>query len=276
MRASLPSLPVLVALGALACGGPARTGTRPDSPIGSDPVSHVEISVSGLSKSDAEVFRAQLLSQGGIDNVVLKSFASGTATYELDLRGCECELPSKISRIPSPGFRYQGRTTRLQYAAYDNLPPQITFVHPENEEQHLLDADLVVMVEVRDSDLAEVKVNGMLGEHYRGDVWLARLRLHEGKNELVAEARDKAGNQAQPARRIVYLEAADVAAAVRVLVEGHEPVGNKVLVEQTEVPVDSRGRYRAEILVKKGQRQVTIIAIDPNGKKSVTVKDIGE
>ena len=48
-----------------------------------------------------------------------------------------------------------------------------------------------------------------------------------------------------------------------------------MLIDGIEIPVDGDGRYKAEVPVRKGQRAVEIIAIDKNGNKTVTRKDIG-
>ncbi|MDQ3264850.1 MAG: hypothetical protein M3Y59_14475 [Myxococcota bacterium] len=264
---------VLLATAGLGCNGPARTGTRPDSKIGSDPLSHVELVISGLSRSDAEAFRGQILAQGDLSEVVLKSYANNVATFELDVRGCECDLPAKIAQLRSHGFRYEGRTSRLKYTALDNQPPVISFVHPENERV-LSEADQLVAVEVRDSDVDEVRVNGVKADRFRGDVFLAKLRLADGSNEIEAVARDKAGNETRSKVRVSLNRATTTEATLRVVVEGRVPVGSTVLVEGQEVPVDTKGRYRVEVPIALGQRQIEIIAIASDGRKSVTVKEL--
>lgn len=264
---------VLLATAGLGCTGPARTGTRPDSKIGSDPLSHVELVISGLSRSDAEAFRGQILAQGDISEVVLKSYANNVATFELDVRGCECDLPAKIAQLRSHDFIYEGRTSRLKYSARDNQPPVVSFVHPENERV-LSEADQLVAVEVRDSDVDVVKVNGVKAERFRGDVFLAKVRLEDGSRVIRAEAWDKSGLKGFKEMRVTLNRAPTTEATLRVVVEGRVPAGSTVLVEGKEVPVDTQGRYRVEVPIAQGQRQIEIIAIAPDGRKSVTVKEL--
>src|SRR5688500_4098762 len=96
-----------------ACSGPQRTGTAATSAIGEDPVSHAELTVTGLSKEESEAFMTKLSSQGDVENIILKSYQGGTAVYEMDVEGCECDLPSKVHSIPTPGFKYEGRVTKV-------------------------------------------------------------------------------------------------------------------------------------------------------------------
>lgn len=257
------------------CAGPARTGTRADSPIGVDPVSRVELVISGLSRSDAEAFRGQILAQGDISEVTLKSYANDVATYELDVRGCECDLPAKIAKIRSPGFKYEGRTTQLKYTAFDNLPPVLVFIHPETEDRELQDADQLVAVEVRDSDIEEVRINDVKAERSRGDVFLAHIRLNEGSNKIEVVARDRAGHVTE-VKRFATLRRPSTDPSLQVLVEGRVTPGSTVLIEGREIPVDARGQYSVTIPIKPGQRQIEVIAIAPDGKKAVTVKELGK
>src|SRR5512140_3853741 len=92
-----------------ACTGIPRTGTKPGAQIGEDPVVTVaEITVTDLTKKDADGLRAQLLSIGSVQRAEMKSFNAGTAVYEIEFFGCECELPAKMTRVRAPGLRYQG------------------------------------------------------------------------------------------------------------------------------------------------------------------------
>src|SRR4051812_10266787 len=102
-RASL--LLLLLSMGPLACGGARRTGTAPTSVIGEDAISHVELTVHNLTKEEADAFKGQLDDQGDIENIVLKGYAQNTAVYELDIEGCECDLPAKVAKIQSQGFK---------------------------------------------------------------------------------------------------------------------------------------------------------------------------
>jgi len=255
------------------CSGPARTGTRPDSKIGSDPLSRVEVVINGLSRSDAEAFRGQILAQGDVSEVVLKSYANNVATYELEVRGCECDLPAKIARIQSPGFRYQGRTSRLEYTAFDNQKPVVSFVHPESRV--LTSLDQTAMVSVRDSDVDQVWIAGVKAQHFRGDVYLAKLpALREGTQVIKALARDKAGNEGFDEIKVTLNLRSTTEATVPMWVRGTVPPGSTVLVEGKDVPVDDQGNYAHQIPVAEGQREIQIIVVAPDGRKSVTLKEL--
>ncbi|MBI3184483.1 MAG: hypothetical protein HYZ28_20295 [Myxococcales bacterium] len=257
------------------CGGPRRTGTAPTSPIGEDPVSHVELTISNLTQAEAEAFKEQVRDQGGVENVALKSFQQGTAVYELDVKGCECELPSKVVAIQALGFKYQGRVSRLSFSAFDNQPPKVAFVHPE-EGKVVTDPEQHIAVEVPDQDVAEVAVNGSRAERYKGNIWRVKLRLAEGVNDLLAVAKDKTGNEGKAQVRVaVDTRPPALEATVRVVVEGQVDPGSSVLIDGREVSVEPNGRYKAEVPVRKGQKQIEIVAIDANGNKVVTMKDIG-
>ncbi|MGQ0506158.1 MAG: hypothetical protein ACT4TC_12665, partial [Myxococcaceae bacterium] len=98
-----------------------------------------------------------------------------------------------------------------------------------------------------------------------------------GKNDLVVYARDKQGNETKVPLRVV-LDSTTPAqrASVKMLVEGSVEPGSTVLIEGKEVEVDGSGRYKAEVPLRKGQTEVEIIAIDKNGNKNVSKKELGE
>ncbi|MHB8875397.1 MAG: hypothetical protein ACYC8T_17065 [Myxococcaceae bacterium] len=269
---------VLIASALLALAGCAvvpRTGTAATSLLGQDPVSHVELTVRNLSRAEADTFRDQLGRQGGLKNVSLRSWASNSAVFELDVEGCECDLPSKVAAVAIAGFKYEGRTTKVAFTAFDNKPPTVTFVHPD-EGRVMTEAEQFVTVEIPDQDLAEVTLNGQPMQQYKGNLYRAKLKLAEGPNELVVLAKDKTGNQGKAqVRAAVDTTPPSMEATVRVVVEGQVEPGSGVLIDGREVTVEANGHYKAEVPVRKGQKKIEIIAIDANGNKSVTMKDIG-
>lgn len=265
----------VLAVATAGCAGPARTGTKADSKIGSEPVSSVELVISGLSRSDAEAFRGQILSQGDVSNVVLKSYVDDVATYELDVHGCECDLPAKMARIQSPGFRYEGRKTRIEYTAFDNKPPVVVFVHPETDDRELSEPDQRVLVNVKDSDIKEVRVNDVIATRVGGDTFLAHVLLPEGRREIRVVATDRAGNETVERRWVTLRKISDSNPSLQMLVEGRVTPGSTVVIEGKEIPVDARGHYSVTIPIKPGQTQIEVIAISPDGKKAVTVKELG-
>jgi hypothetical protein len=266
----------LAGLAALAaCSGPARTGTAAESKIGSDPVSHVVLTISGITKPDLDAFKALLEDQGHVENVLVKSYLNGTAVFELDVNGCECDLPAKMAAIAHPGFKYEGRSTQLRYSAFDNQPPTVKFVFPA-EGKVSTTTDLWATVEIPDQDVAEVQINGVHAEHFKGSLYRAHLTLKEGVNDLTAVAKDKAGNFGQAVTRTaVDTTPPAIEATVKVVVEGVVEPGSTILIDGNEIPVDAAGHYKAEVPIKKGQRQIEIVAIDKNGNKGSSMKDIG-
>ena len=96
----------------------------------------------------------------------MRSYAGHTAVYDLEIKGCECDLPEKIARIASPGFHYEGRTTRLRYTVFDNQPPSISFVFPYKASL-LTRTDPMVAVLVPDVDAlwATFRANGLDPSH---------------------------------------------------------------------------------------------------------------
>jgi hypothetical protein len=258
-----------------ACSSPIRTGTAPDSKIGSDPVSHVVLTINSITKPDLDAFKSLLEDQGHVENVMLKSYLNGTAVFELDVGGCECDLPAKMAAIVHPGFKYEGRSTQLRYSAFDNQPPTVKFIFPV-EGKVSNTAELWATVEIPDQDVAEVQINGVHAEHFKGNLYRAHLTLKEGVNDLTAVAKDKAGNFGKAeARTAVDTTPPAIEATVKVVVEGVVEAGSTILIDGNEIPVDAAGHYKAEVPIKKGQRQLEIIAIDKNGNKGTSMKDIG-
>lgn len=265
----------LCALGAVGCGGPKRTGTRPESKIGEDPVSHVELVIAALSRTEAEQFKRDLEAQGDISNLVLKSHANLTATFELDLRGCECDLPAKIAKLRAPGFRYEGRTTRVRYTAYDNQAPSVSFVFPERDRV-VTERELLVTIEVPESDVADVLVGASVATRLKPGIYRAKVLLEPGKNELVARARDHEGNEGSAKLNVMLEKPQQLDAIVKVVVEGIAAPGSSVLVGGAEVTADGSGKYRIEVPLRKGQTQVEIVSIDKHGNKTVTLRELGQ
>jgi hypothetical protein len=262
-----------------ACIAPTRTGTQPGAKPEQNPTSHIELVIDNVSKSDAEALRGQLLALGEIGEVTLKSYANKTATYEFDLKGCECDLPAKMAKIRSPGLKYGGRTTKVSYQAFDNLPPVVRFVHPE-DGRILSSRDQLVALEVRDSDIDEVRVgtagNMHKAELFHGDIYLAPVNLGSDKNTLRAEARDLAGNVTVQEAVVTVVQVDPADPSLRFVVDGKTEAGSRVIVEGEEAQVEENGHYRIEIPVRKGQKQIEIISISSSGKKTVTVKQFAK
>lgn len=271
-----PHVRIVIAAAAvlfLACGW-KRTGTSPKDEVG-DGASQVELTISNVTKEQAQQFVEDIDDYGDVDNVVLKSWANGTAIYEIAIDGCECDFPAMMAEIPTPGFKYQGRTSKIRYAAFDNLAPTVTFVKPENGVV-VKEREIEVVVEVPDEDVAEVTINGK-GTDRSGSRFTTRVQLNEGANDLEAVARDTTGNEGKRQIRVgLDSTPPEVSAQITVLIEGDTEPGSRVYVNGEEVQVDSNGHYEAKVRVKKGQKEVEVVVIDPNGNRTETMRPIGD
>lgn len=263
---------VLVAL-TLGCGW-KRTGSAPKEEVGSG-LSVVELTLQNVTQDQAKQFIEDLDDYGDVEKIELKSWANNTAVYTVSLDGCECDLPAMVAKIPEPGFTYQGRSTRMGYAAFDNKPPSVSIVSPE-DGLVTREKQVQVVVEVPDDDVAQVTVNGKATTR-AGSRFTVSLPLNEGANDLIASAKDKNGNEAKAQIRVgLDTKPPEVTGQVTVIIEGDVPPGTKVLVNGEEAPVDDKGHYEAKVKVKKGQKEVEIIAIDPYGNRTETMRPIGE
>lgn len=236
----------------------------------------VELTVRDLSAEMLEQLQAELAKIPELRSARLKTSGERSATFVILYPGSVSDLPRSLAKLPHPGLRYQAATHRFEYGAFDNAPPTVAFLHPE-EGQTLNSRDAFVTVEVPDKDIAAVTIGGKPASRFKGDVFRLKVGLVEGPQELVATARDRAGNETSARVKVtVDTTAPAVQAQVKLLVEGTVEPGSSVLIDGQEVAVDGSGQYRAEVPVRKGQRKVEIVAIDASGNKRVTVKSIGE
>ena len=262
-----------VATCALACGGWKRTGTSPKAEIGSGN-SVVELVISHISQDQAKQFMDEIKDRGDIENIELKNWSNGTAVYVVEIRGSEAEFPAMVARIPEPGFRYGGRTSRIVYEAYDNHPPSLSFVKP-NDGLVTKDKQIEVVVEVPDEDVAQVTIGGRPANR-NGSRFSTTLPLGEGANDIVAVAKDNSGNETTKQVRVgLDSTPPEVSATVTVVIEGDVEPGTRVMVDGNEVEVDDKGHWKAPVKVKPGQREVEVIAIDSHGNRTEQMKPIG-
>lgn len=275
MRANLSTAIVLTVLVLAGCGGWRRTGSASKAEIGASPVSSVELTIGQITQAQAQEFVEQLEDYGDVNKVELKSWTNNTAVYAVEVDGCECDLPAMLAEIPTPGFRYLGRTTRVQYEAYDNVSPTLEFVSPD-EGTVTKERKVTVEVEIPDGDLVEVTIAGMKAER-SGTRYRVAVALKEGSNDILAVAKDTTGNVSQANLRI-GLDATppEVSGTLSVLIEGDVAPGTKVFVNGSEVEVDSSGHYAAPVKVQKGQREVKILAVDRYGNRNETSRSIGD
>jgi hypothetical protein len=236
----------------------------------------IELTITNLDADQLNELQASFAKVADLRGAQLKSHNGKTAVFTVMYTGDVGDFPKTVASIPRPGLKFASSKHQFEYGAFDNQPPTVTFVHPQNEQ--LLNAkEQFVTVDVPDKDLASVTINGKTAPLYKGSVYRLKVELNEGKQELTATAKDKAGNETSAHVSVtVDTTAPALQAQIKLVVEGHVEPGSVVLIDGVEVSVNALGDYRAEVPVRKGQRKVEIVAIDQSGNKSVTTKTIGE
>jgi hypothetical protein len=268
MRAALLVLSVL--LSACVTTAPAQ------APAPRFEATEVELTVKDVDGDLVTQLQAAFLKVSELQSARLKSHTGRTAVFTVMYPGDVGQLPKTLATVPAPGLKFLSSKHQFEYGAFDNQPPTIAFLHPQ-PEQTLNAKEQFVTVEVPDKDIASVTISCKSAPLYKGGVYRLKLDLAEGRQELLAVAKDKAGNEAMArVPVIVDTTAPAIQAQIKLVVEGHVDPGSAVLINGLEVPVDGSGNYRAEVPVRKGQRTVEIVAIDQSGNKSVQVKTIGE
>jgi hypothetical protein len=254
-------------------GASGNTPNQPKPPErrGTD----VELTVREVDDDLLEQLQAELARSTQFKGAQLKSRTGKTAVFTVNFRDDIEELPEALAQLPHPGLRFGSALHKVEISAFDNQPPQLAFVHPQ-AEQVLNAREQFITVEVPDKDLASVTIDGKSAPVYKGRLYRSRVTLGEGRQEVVAIARDRAGNETvQKVAVVVDTTPPALNAQIRLVVDGAVEPGSTVLIDGLEVSVGSDGRYRAEVPVRKGQKKVEVIAIDQTGNKTVTHRDIG-
>jgi hypothetical protein len=236
----------------------------------------LELTIKDVEAEQLTELQAQFAKVERLRSAQLKSHNGKTAVFTVMFPGDVSDLPKVLASVPQPGLKFVSSKHQFEYGAFDNVPPTITFLHPQ-PEQTVNAKTQFITVEVPDKDVAQVTIGGKAAPLYKGSVYRLNLDLNEGKQEIIAVAKDKAGNESS-ARVTVVVDttAPALQAQLKLVVEGQVESGSSVLIDGLEVSVDGSGRYRAEVPVRKGQRKVEIVAIDKSGNKSITTKTIGE
>ena len=236
----------------------------------------VELTVKDADTDLVAQLQAEFAKVAELRSATLKSHVGKVAVFTINYPGPVNELPNTLSSIPHPGLKYVSAVHKFEYATYDNQPPRISFVFPL-AEQVLNLKEQFITVEVPDKDIASVMIGTKVATLYKGDIYRLKVELSEGRQILVAVAKDKSGNETSAQVAVtVDTTAPALQAQIKLLVEGVVEPGSSVLINGIEIPVESNGSYRAEVPVIKGQRKIEIIAIDKSGNKAVTVKQLGE
>lgn len=259
----------LLALTTTACSG---AQSKKDGDV--NEMLTVDVSVDGLAKEDEEKLEAELGKIDGVFNLQRDQLGSGTV-FNFDYDGDLRRLQNRIEAIEYPGLRRQRVVANLQYLGYDNRGPILALITP-NTKEIITETNVEFVLEVKDTDIEEVTVNGTPAKEQKPGFYHAKVDLPEGEHKVELFAKDKAGNETKETVEVnVDTTPPELEATVKVVVEGKTEAGSEVYVDGTKADVNMFGAWRVELKVKKGQKTVEVIAIDKAGNKKVEEKPIG-
>lgn len=270
----MPVRPCLVLASLLAFGCATTAPGQVAPPVHT--TTRVELTVKELDDDLLKELQSGFAKVPELRSAQLQRRSGKSAVFTIDFPGEASGLPKALARLPHPGLKFDSAVHKVEYSAFDNQPPTVTFVHPD-DEQVLNAKEQYVTVDVPDRDIQQVTINGRPVRPFKGSIYRLKMTLNEGQQELIAVAKDKAGNETT-AKVTVTVDTTPPAlqAQIRLIIEGVVEPESVVLVDGLEVPVDRNGNYRAEIPVRKGQKSVEIVAIDKSGNKNVTYRAIGQ
>lgn len=262
-------LPLLLLSACATTSGQTTAGPPPNK------ARDVEVTVKDVDEALLAQLEANMKKVPELQSAQLKSHTGKTAVFVIAYPGELEDLSESLSRVPNPGLKFGSALYKVELSAFDNLAPTVAFVFPQNE-QVLNAKEQFITVEVPDKDLAAVTIGGTPAPLYKGAIYRLKTNLNEGRQEVFAVARDRAGNETT-SKVAVVVDTTPPAlnAQIRLVVEGTVEPGSAVLIDGVEVEVGGDGHYKAEVPVRKGQKTVEIVAIDKTGNKTVNKKDIG-
>ena len=237
--------------------------------------------VEDLGKDDDRVIVDAMKEIPGVKSVKVEENRGGRMIVVVEHDGSACTLPPKISKaVAAPELRPGTAEASFSYKAFDNKAPDIIWIYPSaggGEPETVTEPVVDVALDVPDHDVESVKVNGIEADWVKGTVYRIAVPIKEGKNVLVATARDDDGNTAK-SEAVMILDTTPPAldARVKIILEGKVEPGSTVLVDGREASVKADGSYTIEVKVKKGQTEIDIVAIDPSGNRTTTKKKILE
>lgn len=268
--ATVAMLATLATLSSAAC---ASLPTFPSAAASNEPPLAVEVRVGGLRADEQATLKESLCTIGGVVGCEMKK-ESREVVYALQYRGSLHALQNEIARIPHPGLKTEEVKATLRFSGFDNQPPTLTVLSPK--EGTVMDPSVEVVVECSDKDVARVEIGGKIASRQRPGLYAAKLTLQEGANTVQMSAVDEAGNEATATLPLTLdTTPPDMTATVKIVVEGNVERGSAVYVDGQPVPVDLLGGWRVELVVKRGQRTIEIVAIDENGNKKTEQRAIG-
>jgi hypothetical protein len=254
--------------------GVACATSSSQGPFKPEPPMRAEVTVTSLRAEEQEDLERAICSIPGVSEC-RKRGGGREVLFTLTYNGSLGALRDRIDAIEHPGLEVEEVKASLRFRGFDNKPPTLTVLSPKDGAT-LVDPNVEVVVEATDKDTASVKVADKNAPRQRPGIYVARLKLEEGEHALPVTATDEAGNEAKVTLRItVDSTPPDLEATVKVVVEGKTERGSTVFVDGVPVPVDVFGGWRVEIPVRKGQRNIEIVAIDKNGNKTTETRSIG-
>lgn len=208
---------------------------------------------------------------------------SQEARLTFSFRGSLGSLRYRISQLPHPGLEPARADVRLGYRGFDNKPPSIELLEPQDGVV-IATKQTWVRVRVPDVDTAAVTIGEEDGVK-NGDEFSATVQeLHEGGNPIVIRATDQAGNPKEATVNIV-VDTTAPALEVEVVILNYDKalVKGKVAGDVEKLTIDGRdvardlfGTFEKEVAVDPDKSMVEIIAADNFGnakkiKRSVKV-----
>lgn len=259
------------AVGSTGCAG---AGPKKDEATGMVEMIQVDVAVEGLSDDDANALEQELTK---IDNVynLRRDPLGSSVVYTFEYGGDFERLRRRIESIEYPGMRPQQVVASLQYEGFDNRGPVLDLISP-NTEEVVTETSVEFVLEVKDSDVAEVTVNGTPAKEGKPGIYSATVELPEGEHEVELYAKDEAGNETKKTVDMnVDTTPPELEATVKVVVEGKVEPGSEVYVDGQKAEVNMFGAWRVELAVRRGQKTVEVVAIDKAGNKKTEQKPIG-
>lgn len=263
-----------LALPSCATLGSNKTTTQKKEPDEGSEVIQVEVTVSDLKKEDRDTLETKISEIDGVKNLRVDPLGQNLV-YIFDYAGDFERLRRRLESIDYPGLRREKIIAQLNYEGYDNRAPKIDVISP-NTDEVITETEIEFVVEVQDSDTAEVTVHGQKAREKKPNIYHAMVEVPEGEQDVEIVARDEAENESRKTVSLtVDTTPPEVEATVKVVVEGKVEPGSTVYVDGKEAEVNMFGNWRIELAVKRGQKNVEVVAIDKAGNKKTEQKPIG-
>ncbi len=268
--------PARAALFAAALGGCSANVSASAHTQAPAPKYVAKIVVANL-QPDAQARLETYLQQRGYQNVeVGKEGGQTVLVFETDRHVAQVERD--LARLDQPALAVVRRGYVVEYEAVDNIPPEIEVLFPEEDGSTVVtEQPVAITVEVPAPDTKEVTIGGKPADRVgSSQVYRAEVPLSEGKNEVEIRATDEMGNVGTATATLTLdTTAPAIAARIKIVVEGDVEPGSTVLINGETVQVDEKGHYEHEVRVRRGQKEIEIVAIDESGNKRVEKKPLG-